>query len=327
MAKRALENVKAEVKRLAALLGAPESDLPTFGAESDDNRAHVEIVGEAFHYFFVERGVEFGRVSTLNLDELLYQVFQHITFSLACRQELANRIPDEDPARQRFRIQEKLLTGLAPAWGERRKREQQDVLHEHPFDDTVDARVRYTVELRERGYDAAAAWRLACNRYPLPAPPAADRATPRLTNSEAVGPHDIARALQAGMRDPELLGRARKSILQDGSRCTLVSLLELERHEGKEEVPAIQRTMRLLESLMQADPVIAGSLMVQLYPVASGEYLYETCDAIELWMTAIHNAELAGYVATVAASEHDDALRTKYDQWAKALRETRIPPP
>lgn len=163
-----LAEVEAAVKHVAARLGEP-TGLPTFGDSVDGGHPHVEVDGRGYHYVVVERGQEQRRDTTASLDELLYWIFRDATFGIAVAYELAHRVAGQDFRRILFARQVELVTRLDPRWGERCAGEQQQILRKHPFDDLADVRVDYCVELRRRGHGDAAAWAMACDRYPLPA--------------------------------------------------------------------------------------------------------------------------------------------------------------
>lgn len=160
--------VQVEVDRLASIIGAAGDVLPTFGHSEDGARPHVEVDGRGFHYVVVERGEERRRITTQDLDELLYHVFEAITFSLACDFELAHRIEEQDCRRMLFAHQIELLSMLSSAWAQRESRDHDRILHDHPFDDVSHARVQLIVALRDQGRAADDALRMACERYPLP---------------------------------------------------------------------------------------------------------------------------------------------------------------
>jgi hypothetical protein len=163
-----LSQVKYRVTKLAAIIEAPRNTLPTFGHSEQSGRPHVEVDTNGYHYVVAERGQEFQRHTTSDLDELFYDVFQSVTFELACKYELANRISDKDSRRILFAHQEELLSQLHQAWGERRKQEHKQILERHPFDDYASVRATFSKELREQGNSSEVAWKIACEKYPLP---------------------------------------------------------------------------------------------------------------------------------------------------------------
>ncbi|MHA3774771.1 Imm63 family immunity protein [Verrucomicrobiota bacterium sgz303538] len=132
---KSLPEIEAEVNRLAQKIGASGCILPTFGQTQDGARPHVEVDSRGYHYVVIERGQELRRDITRNLDELLYQVFESITFNVACDYELAHRIPGQDSRRLLFARQVELLALLSPLWAEREKLDHERILQQHPFSD------------------------------------------------------------------------------------------------------------------------------------------------------------------------------------------------
>ncbi|HEV2862289.1 MAG TPA: Imm63 family immunity protein [Pyrinomonadaceae bacterium] len=130
-----LSEIRDEVERLAALVGAPAHLLPTYGRTEDGARPHVEVDSRGYHYVVVERGNELTRVTTDDLDELLFNIFEAVTFSLATRHELTHRVEGQDFRRLLFGRQVGLLSALSPRWGEREALSHDAVLRRHPFKD------------------------------------------------------------------------------------------------------------------------------------------------------------------------------------------------
>ena len=104
------QNIKKRVEKLAKKIQAPESYIPTFDYSEQSGLPHIEIIGNTFYYVVCERGIEFSRKSTNDEKELLYWIFQSITFSMACDLERKNRKENEDFRIQLFQIQEDLIT-------------------------------------------------------------------------------------------------------------------------------------------------------------------------------------------------------------------------
>ena len=163
-----LDAIKAEIDRLASLINASGFLLPTYGASEDFARPHIEVDARGYHYVVVERGIELRRVTTRSLDDLLHQVFDSVTLSLACDFELANRIKGQDSRRLLFQRQLELFSSLRPEWARRHSLEHQRILREHPFDDLSSLRVDLTVALQNNGSTPTEAWRMACETFPLP---------------------------------------------------------------------------------------------------------------------------------------------------------------
>jgi len=133
--KESLAQLRAVVEKMAVRIDASESDaLPTYGSSADGGRPHIEIDG-LYHYVVVERGHELERRTTSDLDELLYWIFDGVTFSLASKYEVQNRKPDEDSRRLLFGKQISLLARLDERWAVRCESGLAEVLARDPFTD------------------------------------------------------------------------------------------------------------------------------------------------------------------------------------------------
>ena len=157
-----IAEIKIEVDRLAAKIGASGYYLPTYGRSEDGARPHIEVDARGYHYVVVERGQELKRITTGDLNELLYQIFEAITFSLACDHELAHRVEGQDCRRLMFQYQIGLLSKLSEEWSFREAQQHGQILLEHPFDDFANIRVDLSKQV---------GWKAACEKYPLPAKP------------------------------------------------------------------------------------------------------------------------------------------------------------
>ena len=157
---KSLAEIKSEVDRRAALIGAGgHPALPTYGQTEDGARPHIEVDSRGYQFVVVERGQERSRFTTHDLDELLYRIFQSVTFDLAVSYELAHRVETQDSRRVVFKREVELLTQLSPVWGERERTEHQCILSKHPFDDHSVTRARLSAQV---------GWQRACEQYPLP---------------------------------------------------------------------------------------------------------------------------------------------------------------
>jgi len=168
---RSLSEIKTEVDRQAALIGAAEHRaLPTYGHTQDGARPHIEVDSRGYHLVVVERGQEQERFTTRDLDELLFRIFKSVTHELAFAYELAYRVETQDCRRLAFCRQVELLSQLSPRWAECEAQAHEHILRKNPFDDMSGIRARVTKELRDAGHSPQTAWQIACERYPLPAP-------------------------------------------------------------------------------------------------------------------------------------------------------------
>jgi hypothetical protein len=162
-----LSEIKTEIDRLAAQINASGNALPTYGHSEDGARPHIEVDARGYHYVIVERGQELERLTTTDLDELLFHVFESVTFNLASKYELAHRIEHQDCRRILFSRQVELLSTLSQHWGERSARRLEQTLRLHPFDDEAGIRATLIKDYRDHGYSPEAALKMACEQYPL----------------------------------------------------------------------------------------------------------------------------------------------------------------
>ena len=121
-----LDRIRMEVAKRAARIGAPSQLLPTYGFSDENARPHVEVSGATYHYVVSERGEMLTAKQTHYLDELLYWIFEGVTFQMGLAWELAHRIEGQDPRRLVFAKQLELLAALDPLWNTRNRAEKRD---------------------------------------------------------------------------------------------------------------------------------------------------------------------------------------------------------
>ena len=164
-----LNEIEKEVKRLTTLISASENDLPDFNGKFLANlRPNVRADAAGYHYIISERGQVISHVIARDPDELLFLIFKDVVFTVATRYELAHRVAGQDSRRIWFAKEVELLARLQPAWSEAIRQHQQAVLEKHPFDDMSSERATLTGQYRKQGHSNEDAWKLACERYPLP---------------------------------------------------------------------------------------------------------------------------------------------------------------
>ncbi len=162
-----LQDIKDKTEELALRIEAPADLLPTYGHSRDFGYPHIEVdTAGLLHYVVVERGQEVERKTTNNLDELLYWIFTDVTFSIAGKFEVKNRIRDEDNRRIMFAKQEELLGILSDAWRQKEKEEHERILEKYPYDDLAGLRAMYCGQLRKQGYAETEINKLAYEKYP-----------------------------------------------------------------------------------------------------------------------------------------------------------------
>jgi hypothetical protein len=132
---KSLDEIKTDIIAFAYLIDAPKYIIPTFGYSEDFAKPHIEVDGRGYHYVVVERGAELSRKTTTAFNELLYWVFDGITFEMATEYEMKNRNAKQDFRRILFEKQVELLRTVNPEFAERKKSEIEHILEINPFKD------------------------------------------------------------------------------------------------------------------------------------------------------------------------------------------------
>jgi hypothetical protein len=155
------------VNQLAERINAPKYLLPTFSSPIGDATPNIEVDNLGlYNYVISERGEEYERKMTSDLNDLLYWIFASVTFSMACDYELKNRIDEKDFRRIMFAKQEDLLGVLNKDWKEKERKGHQSILNNNPFDDLAGLRATYCGELREKGLSESEIQKIAYEKYP-----------------------------------------------------------------------------------------------------------------------------------------------------------------
>ena len=112
------------------------SHLLTVRASSDGfGSPHIEINEMGYNYIVIERGTEFERKQTMDIDLLLYWIFTSIVFIMASEYELENRKPNEDFRRQLFSREIELMDKMNSKFGQWKREELAKTLETTPYDD------------------------------------------------------------------------------------------------------------------------------------------------------------------------------------------------
>ena len=124
-----LSELKNQVEELSEMIDAPTQFIPTFYTIEQTRLPHVEIRGLEYHFVVCERGSEHSRKTTKDKNEILFWIFDGITFSMACSEEIKNRRENEDFRVQLFQIQENLLAKINVEYSERLKMKHDKLLN------------------------------------------------------------------------------------------------------------------------------------------------------------------------------------------------------
>ena len=133
-----LEEIRKIIEELALNLHQKidVNSYITFGNQEDFAKLNIEIDNSNFYNFIiVERGEELEKRITVNLDDLLYWIFELITFDLASKFELQNRIENSDFRKVLFKKQEELLSLISDEWKVKKENEHHEILKTYPFQD------------------------------------------------------------------------------------------------------------------------------------------------------------------------------------------------
>ncbi|PCI32637.1 MAG: hypothetical protein COB60_09255 [Flavobacteriaceae bacterium] len=155
------------VNQLAEKINAPTCLLPTFSTPIGDATPTIEVDNLGlYNYVISERGYEYERKKTSDLNDILYWIFVSVTFSMASDYELKNRIEEKDCRRIMFSKQEELLGFLNKNWETKERKEHQSILVNNPFDDLSILRATYCGELRAKGLSESEIDKKAFEKYP-----------------------------------------------------------------------------------------------------------------------------------------------------------------
>ncbi len=93
--------------------------LPEINQSNDFAKPFIELDEHGLYYVCRERGEEIFRKVPFDLDELLYEIFDAVTFEMAIKWEAQNRKENEDFRLQLFAKQVELMTTIYDDFGQR----------------------------------------------------------------------------------------------------------------------------------------------------------------------------------------------------------------
>lgn len=109
------QRLEAELKKISDDVTL----LPEINHSNEFARPFIEIDELGYHYVCRERGEEIFRKFPFDTEELVFEVFADITFSLASEWELKNRDPNEDFRLRLFKKQVELMTRINSDFGKK----------------------------------------------------------------------------------------------------------------------------------------------------------------------------------------------------------------
>lgn len=140
MLMKSIEYIQNEVARIGKMLCGENKPAYLFVVASSPTHTgapHVEIVGNEYHFVVTERGSEFERQKTKDVDDILYWFVEGDVGDLARTWELKNRVGGQDSRRLWFKKEIEFLESVNLDWASRKQAEQETVLSEHPFNDSI----------------------------------------------------------------------------------------------------------------------------------------------------------------------------------------------
>ena len=130
-----LDDIRRKIEEMAVLINAPEGLFPSFNGANVNRFSYIETGKFIYHNVGTDGGREVKRTTVSSLDELLYLVFEGITFEMAVSYGKDHIVMGEDFRRVFFRRQLELLDRLNSHWKEQRASEIESILKFHPYID------------------------------------------------------------------------------------------------------------------------------------------------------------------------------------------------
>jgi len=129
-----ISTIRKKVREYGKKIKTPEKLLKIATTSDGFGTPFIEINESGYNYVVSERGVEFKRRITKDLDKLLYWIFEAIVFQMASEYELKHRNSGEDFRRLLFSKEVELFKTLNPEWAIWKKEEIKRILKESPFE-------------------------------------------------------------------------------------------------------------------------------------------------------------------------------------------------
>ncbi|MFX1477115.1 MAG: Imm63 family immunity protein [Promethearchaeota archaeon] len=130
-----ISTIRKKVREFGKKINAPKHLLIVRSSSDELGNPHIEVDENGYNFVVSERGKEFERKKTKDINILLYWIFKSIVFIMASEYELENRSPNEDFRIQLFTKQIELMEKLDSKFAQWNKEEIDKILEESPYDD------------------------------------------------------------------------------------------------------------------------------------------------------------------------------------------------
>lgn len=130
-------HLQKKMKKLGNIIGVPLEKYPNL-EQSNDAHPYIEIHGNHFWFIIKERDIVCIKKEFNTMEELLFEVFDNITFSMAMDYELEHRIDGQDCRRLIFEHQLDLMGKLNVQWKDKLQKKIHTILLEHPYNDVIE---------------------------------------------------------------------------------------------------------------------------------------------------------------------------------------------
>lgn len=132
-----IEEVKNYIYKLGTKIGLEKnSKLYPFFSESEqvfNDGPSVYVDNTGYHYVVMERGKINKIIESVEIDDIIYTIFESITFSLASEYEASHRRIGEDSRKQLWEKQLELLGKINERFAEKCKQEIDRILKIAPY--------------------------------------------------------------------------------------------------------------------------------------------------------------------------------------------------
>ena len=136
---KSLDEIKNFIYEAGTKIGLKnDSNLyPVFSLNNTafSDGATIYITNNEYHYVVTERGKINKHIKSCEIDDILYPLFESITFNIACKYELEHRKADKDSTRLIWKKQLELLETINPQFKDSCQADIEKILKIAPYRD------------------------------------------------------------------------------------------------------------------------------------------------------------------------------------------------